>query len=186
MAEQDGSPIQPQKIIERSFVWFILGVVVAAVLGTVGALTWLEDFVDRRVKETVGEIGSLPSSAIMVFDRADGCPSGWTRFVEGEGRFIAGASFNGGYSFRATGGVTEIDLNVNHLPGHRHWLIVPKDTGVTLQEVGVSEGNMTINQIVIGSDLGVDIFARDDGDHSHPIETIPPYIALYFCKKEAG
>ena len=47
-----GTPGQPEpkKLWERSFIAFVLGVVVAAVIGTVGALNWLEGFVDKRIQ----------------------------------------------------------------------------------------------------------------------------------------
>lgn len=40
---------EPRKLLERSLVWFVLGIIVAVAVGTVGLLAWLEGFVDRRI-----------------------------------------------------------------------------------------------------------------------------------------
>ncbi|MEO1020768.1 MAG: hypothetical protein AAFY56_24285 [Pseudomonadota bacterium] len=49
-------PTPPKKLIERSLVWFVLGVIVAAIVGTVSAIGWLESFVDDRIN-SAGVVG---------------------------------------------------------------------------------------------------------------------------------
>lgn len=50
MSVNTGNTTEPKRIIERSFVAFVLGVIVAAVVGTVAAMGWLESFVDARIQ----------------------------------------------------------------------------------------------------------------------------------------
>ena len=55
---------QPKKILERSFDWFVLGVGVAVVVGTIGALAWLEGFVDKRIAVNMPETNGVTEARV--------------------------------------------------------------------------------------------------------------------------
>lgn len=130
---------------------------------------------DRLQQEVVSvSVGSIPSGAVVAFDRPS-CPTGWVPFLEGEGRMIVGATSERGdpeFIWQRTGGEKSVVLSSDNLPPHSH--SISGHAGV-------------------GFKAGSRIYARDDDNRamntgvtgqSRPINNMPPYIALYFCKKD--
>ncbi len=233
MTDQNGPPPaqqEPKKIMERSCVWFVLGVVVAVVVGTVSTLSWLEGFVDRRIAASdaarpagaqgpagdqgqqgptgpqgpqgatgpegprgpVGQEGPVgaqgpqgpkgdpafvPEGAVMAFDRPTGCPTGWTDMGPGwRGRMIVAAvsDANDTYGFGKRDGHETHTLTIAEMPRHFH----PGSLGAGAANTGTALG------VAAPGVLKVPALPTEHEGRSQPHNNMPPYIALYFCKKE--
>jgi len=110
------------------------------------------------------------------------CPNGWKPFQPASGRMIVGAEPSDYPSYsdeeeKAVGGEKQVTLTVEQIPKHTHELI--EDSAQTTgylkageQRDGISSqvGNATHDR------------AMEVGDQAH--NNMPPYIALYFCKKD--
>lgn len=154
----------------------------------------------------------IPGGAVMAFDLSGGCPAGWSPFRAGQGRAIVGASFGAGaepglgrnedgrdlieYKYRDHGGVEDVVLAPSQMPTHAHittppilkraayvwwypWGIsdkVPKDFGHPANEENFS----TMYRLDPLS--GYPLSSPAGGDQPH--RNMPPYLALYFCKKD--
>ena len=120
----------------------------------------------------------VPSGAVMAF--ATTCPKeGWTSYNEADGRFILGVGTGPLKQFvglHTEGGEEEVTLKLSQMPKHQHLLPVSKNHPE--KEWGVkadtSKGNWT----------GTAHRSSDFRGGSKPHNNMPPYIALYFCKKD--
>ena len=121
----------------------------------------------------------VPTGAVVPFDKPDGCPPGWAPFQSDGSRFIVGVG--PGYGYRSTGGSEEVRLDVEHMPNHGH-LVGPFEYGYGVDGGGhprrfnaddgpPSDGNVgNVEAMPVG------------GGQAH--ENRPPYIALFFCRKD--
>ena len=137
-------------------------------------------------------VPSVPNGAVVAFDRSE-CPDGWGPFVEGRSRVIVGASNQGdtiGWdengipltqrSFRNEGGSEEHTLSESEMPPHVH-NIVSFPWGQSVNSNG-SNNRLDVddgppwngNQGTLITD------SKGSGD---PHNNMPPYIALFLCKK---
>ncbi len=230
MANANPPPRKPKDILERSLVWFFLGALVVGGGGALSGYFWLEGFIDGRIAKFDDNRPSLPipiipPGAVVAFDGAQyhkksdderqlsGCPEGWIRFFEAQGKFLLGAtpvvltdnpSETSGYKLRAEGGAETHTLVEAELPPHTH-------------EGATTSGGSHIHRGANGDALkgvqsgtgaggdgggwvtGYDVIQSSGSSHDHSLEigggadlernphnNMPPYIALYFCKKEAG
>ena len=130
---------------------------------------------------------------MIAFDIREGCPQGWQPFSHANGRFIIGAGdparskllkdANGDKLqdrvFGLPGGAQQHTLTIEEMPKHFHKL-------PTLGLNNVADPATT--QAVRATNPGnyMQHFRRTDGKGgSRPHNNMPPYIALYFCKKVA-
>lgn len=128
----------------------------------------------------------IPSGAILAFDTPSGCPDGWDSFVDAQSRFIVGASFGmrgniplsqplTPHKYRAHGGDEWVSLTVAQMPTHSHSILRTDSDGdgnfVKWTAMGSPNNRST------GSGIG-------SAGESQPHPNMPPYIALYFCKKD--
>lgn len=152
----------------------------------------------------------IPEGAVMAFDLPNGCPEGWSRFNEGSGRMIVGVGKRVGVdgSFRLLadsrgsvydqGGAETHELELTEMPAHGHR--ISTDHGRDYIHDGLAGFSHAP-----GSDYGIlDNFSEvpnkpnwttvlpnvlektgglPDGT-TKPHNNMPPYIALYYCKKE--
>ncbi len=124
----------------------------------------------------------IPSDAIIAFDRREGCPPGWEPFSAANGRTIIGAA-TAEYShlsklqkrpFRATGGSEEHTLVVEEIPRHNHDLRGLLDGGP------LPWGHNTKHFVpIVQASVKYDWYNGGGKPHNN----MPPYIALFFCKK---
>ena len=130
--------------------------------------------VARRMAQV---IAIIPSGAVLAFDRASGCPNGWNPFDDAAGRVIVGVGQGSGTTerpYRAREGVEKLTLTERELP--------------TLEiEVGPIR---TVKAEVLPAGSGANFYnpsaepsVRWSGAGSS-LSNMPPFIALYFCKKE--
>lgn len=133
---------------------------------------------------------SVPSGAVLPFDRSEGCPSGWLPFYQADGRAIIGATqFRNTTSlkvtgverfFRETGGQETVALTIENMARHQHSSPTVADRSVRnfgfAEDVPAAMGGTSWNQ---GHVAGTTSIVGEGLPH----ENMPPFIALHFCKK---
>lgn len=162
---------------------------------------------DDAISSVRGDIPRiLPAGAIAAFDLPGGCPAGWTEFVDGVGKVLIGAGkgrlvFEDGAAvplterkYRGQGGE---ETAISELRRHGHTIRVsPHTHDVKRGFLAHGPGGYGFG----GSSGGSDVHDHKDdkrkttepsrsnisisetggtGRHNN----MPPYIALYFCKK---
>lgn len=123
-----------------------------------------------------GDPAFVPAGVVVAFDSPNGCPRGWKEFEAARGRTILGAnaSRTHGYTARPfgnVGGEEEHLLTINEMPSHDHggiWGGDGKKAGMNNSYAYHAQGYVRISS--------------EGGGQPH--NNMPPYIALYFCKKE--
>lgn len=147
----------------------------------------------------------VPDGAVVAFDgggyetksqsqaEQNGCPDGWIRYLQAEGRFVLGArppfdGGSGGYALRDTGGAATHKLLINEMPAHAHGFEGERHD---FRGNGPGDSNVWPDAPLALGDMNA-----DDRDYvprgrvlssggGQPHNNMPPYIALYFCKKVA-
>ena len=153
----------------------------------------------------------IPAGAVMAFDLPNGCPKGWRADIsDAEGRVIVGVNgedfrlpYEGGKPRYDLGGSQTVALKPHHLPGHTH-SGTTKSANTENYRIVFTAGDSVLENHVTGFRSGGG--HRDTTNsplpgsiHTHDFETdmgsglrgtaigiMPPYIALYYCKKEAS
>lgn len=141
--------------------------------------------VNRKIEEAENQILAVsPRGAVVGFDRddlnVDLCPEGWVSFGM-PGHVIVGAGSAAPYLFRERGGAAKHTLTVDEMPQHEHH-IRNFEWGHTIN------GNGHPARIDV-DDGGpwMDNFGRlvtDSRGEGKAHNNMPPYIALYLCKKQ--
>lgn len=124
---------------------------------------------------------TIPAGAVVAFDRPDGCPEdGWTAFTGGAGRFIIGVDgtayklpYVAGKPEYQTGGEEKVTLTGEQMPPHIHSIDLRRDN---YAKANHQSALMNVN--------GVSGSFRGAENAKKPHNNMPPYIALYFCKKD--
>ena len=140
----------------------------------------------QRLRSELGRVSTnaaagVPSGAVAAFDLVKGCPSGWSEFKLAAGRFILGVGAgnedeNGDFLTRRgiseAGGEEEVTLTKEQMPRHGHGMVgeLPSREFIT------GKTPDTVPTSTPGSELWLE---GEDQPHNN----MPPYIALYFCKK---
>lgn len=130
----------------------------------------------------------VPSGAVVAFDTTGSCPEGWQPFVAGQSRTIVGASFGVdpepglgtnaanrplvAYKYRDHGGVETVTLSAAEMPAHSHTVSPRRVSGI-----GGTHG------LAAAADGGATSMKSDAAGGGKPHENMPPFIALYFCRK---
>lgn len=135
-----------------------------------------------------GNDALIPAGAVMAFDLPEGCPDSWTRFEAGSGRMIVGVGTRVGVegSFRLladsngsvyqTGGAETHKLTEREMPSHSHVFAIN-------HRKGSGSGTTTVGRIP-ADETSANASRRTTatgGNIAH--NNMPPYIALYYCKK---
>lgn len=156
----------------------------------------------------VQELGGVPSGAILALADArysdlnkgdsvtEGCPPGWIRFKEGEGRFVIGANSrsqndgSGDFWVSRQSGSPTVTLEERNLPDHTHSIDIGKEQTMRFVNQDRFDGGTGNSPLVSNSgkrhpySLGGEHVTKPNSSHqSDPISILPPYIALYLCKK---
>ena len=169
---------------------FIVLVIVFVVFAGIAIFAWTQDesitLFDMDFGKTKpgleGSTAALPSSAVVAFDLPNGCPDGWTEFADAAGRTIIGQGSgmddgNGkpltGRKYRGHGGEEKVKLTVAEMPTHGH-------SGVT----AVGSYNAAHLATQDSQNLPQARGSIGASGSSKPHNNMPPYIALYFCKKD--
>lgn len=129
----------------------------------------------------------FPSGAVVAFDQ-ETCPEGWEAFMPARGRVIIGAGDPGDadsglstYSLRDVGGAETHVLKPKEMPNHSH-------------RIDEMEWGHTINGNGHPARIDVDDgppykgwtgnFTTSGTGGGKPHNNMPPYVALYYCKKK--
>ena len=132
--------------------------------------------------ESVGNRVLFPPGAVIAF--ASECPNGWSLFGPGRDRFLLGAGEE--YTLLSRGGTSTHALTANEIPPHPHphthqVLRSSDESGVNTDPLGWP----SVHGDLHGTETGVALGAVPPGS-ALPHNNMPPYIAVNFCKKEAG
>jgi len=137
-------------------------------------------------------------NAVLAFDSVNGeaCPSGWSIFDPAIGRMILGAGStvnglppNNQRAFRpawsdnpetAVGGEERVALATSEIPEHRHNTVTRG--GYTRGQGDQGDAVYWVSDDERGATLGV--LAMKEAAKGAAHNNMPPYIALYFCKKD--
>lgn len=142
-----------------------------------------------QLQETSRDL--VPKNAILVLDDPGGCPEGWRPYTEGYGRSIIGATWASAQPsgkvplttrrYRETGGAEEVALTEAQMPKHDHAGSTTGDVPIRVgTEDSVKSFQGDLHSVSQASRLPLRIASAGASD-PHP--NMPPYIALYFCKK---
>lgn len=154
----------------------IVGVLTALVLAAVYAL-W------DAIEELRLGVG-VPRGAVLIFDDPSGCPEKWINMGEewrGHVAVMAVGDANDTYAFGRTGGAEKHKLTEAEMPSHSHrFRGQPIATGgwggTVTHPIGVGDQAIWKEYVPSGT------IDPTGGDQAH--NNMPPYIALYYCKKE--
>lgn len=148
---------------------------------------------DRDFQNIVrGGIEAAPSGMLAAFtnqasidDENNQCPTGWSVFKQARGRVILGAGPGDAnvstHEPFEIGGEENVALTEQHLPEHQHLVKL-------LEERSALSGN----GYPVWSDFRTHPAVRSPNSEipttksggNQPHNNMPPYIALYFCKKD--
>ena len=122
------------------------------------------------------------------------CPAGWSPYEEAKDRFIIAAG--GKHPFGEKGGEETVTLSGNQMPKHGHIMFTgsgaagqnyPNKSQHVAVSANISSGGLANAnfeyQIRPGSGVPTRGLTGDVGGNQ-PHNNMPPYIALYFCKKD--
>lgn len=169
-----------KEALQQTARWTIAGLATLFLFAMLGWWFALEPYLKER-------IGGVPRGAVIAFDRddmdVDKCPASWSPFSPARGRAIVGAGLGDGLTnrpFRLSGGAENVKLLEAHIPSHQHDTIL----GVVSSPWGMAS---TKSNAVYGTkaDTAPTGLTSSYGSvDPTPIATMPPYLALYFCKKD--
>jgi len=122
-----------------------------------------------------GSAAQFPTGAIIAFDQPEGCPEGWSPYLEAAGRMIIGTGKGDGLSnrkYRETGGEEAHTLSINEMPSHNHQYNHESDVGGGCGRAGCN------------SHATYPSFSTSNTGGNRPHNNMPPYIALTYCRKD--
>lgn len=165
--------------------WIISSIVILVGFAVTGWWFYLQPKIDDYIRN---KADGLPSGAVVAFlsSESEPCPGdNWEIYNDVKGRFIVGAGKGDGLTLRElgkSGGEQMHILKGDELPSHNH------DIYFSLGEGGAAPlnwfNNAKTNNTVASQSRG-----PDTGGHqpfvgkNQPHNNMPPYIALYYCKK---
>ncbi|MCA8927794.1 MAG: hypothetical protein KDC18_06965 [Alphaproteobacteria bacterium] len=144
---------------------------------------------------------TIPSGAVLAFDRSSGCPTGWTEFKEAAGKVVIGVGSGildipqgddqrlTKRIYREQGGAEQHTLTPDEMPGHTHPALFGMSDDLGNDEMYIKSNNGTDNpRFRTGSNTNnrftiKSITTIKTAGGSLPHNNMPPYISLYFCKK---
>jgi len=141
---------------------------------------------DPQIRKEI-EAKVLPTGSVVAFDRSTGCPENWTTFLAANGRTIIGAGpptnadVNGqaltGRPLGAVGGEEKHKLSIPEMPAHTHGL------GPVPNYYNFANGGGD-PKTIFGSNGPAPAGETQSAGGDQPHNIMPPFIALYYCKKE--
>lgn len=140
----------------------------------------------------------LPKNAVLAFDDPNGCPAGWTPYTRADGRVIIGVTT--GKSplsqrfYGEEGGAEGVTLTEATIPQHQHALLaflgfdqagddITPDNQIKIADGEVSPARSETYRLR-GTDLEASHGKSSSVGNGQPHENMPPFIALYYCRKD--
>lgn len=160
--------------------------IIVGIIVTVGSALIL--YFAKLIKDTLDTGLTIPRGGVVAFDRADGCPDGWSDFTEGQGRTIVGSGDK--YDYRSKGGAATVTLTEAQMPAHSHDVAAITNWDTNIDQWGHTvKGNGDRARLDVddgppwGNLFGkVSALAKKQKAEEH--ENLPPYIALHLCRKD--
>ncbi|MEP6018148.1 MAG: hypothetical protein ABJ251_06655 [Paracoccaceae bacterium] len=166
-----------------------------------GAIHGSEQHTNDFFSSIPENLAGIPSGAVVAFDLPNRCPEGWGPFAELQGRVIIGASFGIpdnlfrseatiDRKYRDHGGQEEVALTGHEqLPRHRHEVEVGGSSRLSFVDYSQFKQDGGTSPLVSNSGTrhpyaGTGTFRTNYVGNSVPHENMPPFIALYYCKKK--
>jgi hypothetical protein len=148
------------------------------------------DLLRTRLAEI--EAAAPPADAVLLVDRAQGCPAGWVDLAVTEASVFAGrVPVAVGFSeereqrvYRQLGGSETHRLTEAELPPHGHGLPLGfvRLPGDDRAPSGLTMRMTTGTQVAVSQRTGRETTDRTGGAQPHA--NMPPFVALFFCKRE--
>lgn len=132
----------------------------------------------------------LPAGAILIVDNVNGCPKGWVDLGTKEAELFAGRTIvavGKKKIYRDRGGFETTRLTISQLPSHSHRPLGRQKTIRVVTRGGILSGEDWITVLTPEEtcrDCKERIIATSSQSTQAVIDLLPPYIALYLCKKE--
>ncbi len=129
---------------------------------------------NKTLSELKAKVDSIPPGAVIILDRPGGCPNGWADMGSkwrGRSIVVAVSDPNDKYGFGRRGGEESHILTENEMPRHRHPLRYGDGQELSAGRIKyiIAAGGLESASAYVG------------GNAAH--NNMPPYLALYFCKK---
>lgn len=144
----------------------------------------IEPQIDELQLATAAELAgavALPAGLVAAFDLPNGCPLGWSHFDASAGRVIIGVdgeryrlSYEAGEPKYVTGGAETHTLTIEEMPAHSH-----RESGGRFSNRSGSGRGDVQDPGSSGRNIRTDSVGG-----GKPHNNMPPYIALYYCKKD--
>lgn len=164
------------------------------------ALDRSEREVERLQSVVADLVGTqVPSGAVVAFARKSECPDGWSPYLQGAGRVIVGVGAGNfdrfgnsltSRKFEEPGGGEAVTLTEPQMPGHDHRvgikMAVNPDAnhGWGVINSRQNSGARHLDRVFTKSGTEPHMLEVGSTGSSQPHNNMPPYIALYFCKKD--
>ena len=147
----------------------LIGGAVAAVITAL-----LVIYFDKPAASPGGDGTGIESGAVVAFEGASSCPSGWSVYTKAESRVIVGA---------AGSSPGKGALAADNLPPHTHQyndIYFSSDGGTVTVPKNFGSGSKTDN-----NNKGYQITRTTNAEKTTPaaISNLPPFIALTYCVK---
>lgn len=169
--------------------WTFAGAVALIGFAFVGWLQIIRPLIDDYI---ILQVEGLPAGAVVAFDSSDSqtCPGeNWKLFDEARGRFIVGAGHGENKELTPLklgdeGGYEKHQLTLEEMPNHGHVLEAPETIALQLWKDGSDGAKRVLNRYGSPTESINEKYAGDTTIKTgKPHNNMPPYIALYFCKK---
>lgn len=162
--------------------------------GELASLATNQEFIDR----VRGEIEAAPTGMVAAFlgtapinEPNRHCPKGWSSYRQAWGRFIVGAGpGEGEISDRLPleeGGDETVTLKVEEMPNHAHRVEFIERSASPPNLKALENGTGFVRRLGSNNPAAlerVSFAASHRSGGNQPHNNMPPYIALYFCKKD--
>lgn len=169
-----------KQAVQQAAKWTLAGAIALILFAATGWWLYLKPKIDNYI---VSASDSIPSGAVVAFESSESetCPGrDWKLFEPAKGRFIIGA----GHGDRSkltprqlgdTGGEESVTLTIPQIPAHSH---------STVQMIGDNNIDGVDSTTVRSGDHHNETRETDTTGENQPHNNIPPFLALYYCKKE--
>ena len=184
-----------RKQITASIPSAIIGSIILFFLGLIGQFVSEGGLIQLLGGVSKAELISYiptPRGAVVAFDsdlENRQCPKGWVAFSAGEGRMIVGVSST--HQYREMGGSERVTLDASHMPEHKHEYLdiyYSENSRINTdydRKIEVPRGLGSMSSDTDNFGLALERATELSGQSQpNSNENMPPYIALYFCKKE--
>ena len=161
--------------------WSAIGRVLVTLTALLVLSTMLSvTFTLNRLQQSIGSpTVSLPIDAVVAFDRADDCPSGWRQYGKASGRFIVGTASD--LRTGDIGGSREHVLTVEEIPAHDHDVPWYQAGGSRLENPSSLDDDPRRLLDGFRWNRNSRRLSVEERGLGQPHNNMPPFLALQYC-----